>query len=128
MVNICPVCGYLMRYPPADYHICPSCGTEFGYDDVGRTYAELREQWIRTGMAWWSPVDLKPEGWNPIVQMVNATLGLTGSLVELNEGALAGPYTSMPVRRSRRKRTKAKRSFSAVLSNSPYGELFQAVA
>ena len=118
-----------MQYPAADYHICPSCGTEFGYDDAGRTHAELREQWIRTGLTWWSPVDPKPEGWNPIIQMVNAAFPtLTGSLVlEFTEGALAGLYTSMPVRRSKRKRAKAKRSFAATVG-SPYGVLFQAVA
>ena len=48
-MNICPACGYLMRFPPQDFHICPSCGTEFDYDNVGRSFAELRQAWISSG-------------------------------------------------------------------------------
>lgn len=51
--NICPVCGYLGCLIE-DWHICPCCGTEFGYDDAGRTHAELRRRWIDGGMKWWS--------------------------------------------------------------------------
>jgi hypothetical protein len=69
MVNICPVCGYQMLYPPTDHHICPSCGTEFGYDDAGTTYEDLRLRWLRNGANWWSPVDQPPPGWNPISQL-----------------------------------------------------------
>jgi hypothetical protein len=68
-MNLCPVCGYLMRYPPVDFHICPSCGTEFGYEDAGRSYAELRAEWLRSGARWWSPVDSKPDGWDPYLQL-----------------------------------------------------------
>lgn len=71
MVNTCPVCGYLMRYPPAGYHICPSCGTEFGYDDAGRSHAELRAVWLRNGAQWWSPIDPMPSGWDPYMQLNN---------------------------------------------------------
>jgi hypothetical protein len=74
-MNLCPVCGFRMRYPPKDWHICPSCGTEFGYEDVGRTYSQLREQWLHSGPkgpAWWSPVDPQPEGWDPVEQMMKA--------------------------------------------------------
>ena len=74
MVNICPVCGYLMPYPPRDYHICPSCGTEFSYDDAGRSHTDLRADWIRGGMLWWSPVDLMPVGWDPIAQLKRVLL------------------------------------------------------
>lgn len=69
-MNLCPVCGFPMRYPPRDWHICPSCGTEFGYDDVGRTFHELRLQWLASGPRWWSPVDPVPGNWNPFLQMI----------------------------------------------------------
>jgi hypothetical protein len=69
MVNLCPVCGYHMAYPPSDYHICPSCGTEFGYDDAGRSHVELRKLWLLTGPKWWSPVDPQPPDWNPLFQI-----------------------------------------------------------
>lgn len=55
MTYTCPVCGYdRLRYPPAGYSICPSCGTEFGNDDFGSSYAELRRRWIAGGRKWWS--------------------------------------------------------------------------
>ncbi len=57
MINICPVCGYLMEDPPKDYNICPSCGTEFGYHDLNSSIAELRAAWLRTGPRWWSRVE-----------------------------------------------------------------------
>ncbi len=60
-----------MRHPAADYHICPSCGTEFGYDDAGRTHADLRATWLRGGAQWWSPVDPTPFGWDPYMQVNN---------------------------------------------------------
>jgi rubrerythrin len=28
----CPECKHLMGTPPNDYHICPHCNVEFGYD------------------------------------------------------------------------------------------------
>ncbi len=46
----CPVCGYAMNYPPKDHHICPVCLTEFGYDDCGTSYEELRERWKTLSM------------------------------------------------------------------------------
>jgi len=69
-MNVCPVCGYLLPYPPSDFHICPSCGTEFGYDDSGASYDELRAQWLATGPSWWSPVDPQPDNWNPYMQLI----------------------------------------------------------
>ena len=70
-MTTCPVCGYLMLYPASDFHICPCCGTEFGYDDAGRRYAELRTEWLRAGAVWWSPVDVPPDGWDPFLQLDN---------------------------------------------------------
>jgi hypothetical protein len=71
MIYICPVCGYPMSDPPRDYNICPSCGTEFGYEDSARSYESLRNAWFRSGAAWWSPVDPIPHGWNPLTQLEN---------------------------------------------------------
>lgn len=74
MLNICPVCGYLMEDPPKNYNICPSCGTEFGYHDVNSSIAELRAAWLRTGPHWWSPADPEPYNWDPYLQLDNITL------------------------------------------------------
>jgi hypothetical protein len=73
MTYTCPVCGYQnLPFPPRDYEICPSCGTEFEYHDALRTYAELREQWVREGAHWHSRVVAEPAEWNPWNQLVNA--------------------------------------------------------
>lgn len=69
--RLCPVCGYEMRDPPTDYNICPCCGTEFGYDDAYLTHDDLRVEWLRAGAPWWSPVDPKPENWDPFRQLNN---------------------------------------------------------
>src|ERR1700683_5626964 len=73
-MNICPVCGFLMRYPARDWHICPSCGTEFGYEDIGRSYEELRLAWFQRGAHWWSPAEREPVGWNPLEQLNNLSV------------------------------------------------------
>jgi rubredoxin len=60
----CPVCGYdELPRPPDDYLICPSCGTEFGYDDFAdtdlerqRRWNELRKLWFDRGMPWFSTI------------------------------------------------------------------------
>lgn len=57
----CPVCEYdRLRHPPENHHICPSCGTQFDYDDGAKTHAELRAEWIAGGRKWWSEAN-KPE-------------------------------------------------------------------
>lgn len=66
---ICPVCGYGMEDEPANYNICPSCGTEFGLHDQNATIEELRATWIKTGLKWWSKTDSQPEGWDPYIQL-----------------------------------------------------------
>jgi hypothetical protein len=71
MVNPCPVCGYGLRRAPTDFLICPSCGTEFGYDDAGRTHAELRAIWLRGGAGWWSTATPPPKNWDPYLQLDN---------------------------------------------------------
>ena len=68
----CPTCGYPLSDPIADADICPSCGTQFGYSDSGRSYAELRETWVRHGARWHSRVVRVPRLWNPWLQLIQA--------------------------------------------------------
>jgi hypothetical protein len=67
--HLCPVCGYEMEDPPSNYNICPSCGTEFGVNDVNASALELRMNWIASGMEWWSTTDAKPVEWAPLTQL-----------------------------------------------------------
>lgn len=68
----CPVCLFAeMPDPPQDYHICPCCGTEFGNDDAGCTYDELRDCWIRAGAPWF--FGAPPEGWSPQAQLLHGS-------------------------------------------------------
>jgi hypothetical protein len=72
-MHTCPVCGYdQLSEPPKDFTICPSCGTEFEYDDVRQTVEQLRAAWLQTGPRWWSTIDPLPVGWDPYKQMFEA--------------------------------------------------------
>ena len=76
MTYTCPVCGFQnLPYPPLDYEICPSCGTEFEYDDARRRHVELRERWVHDGAPWHSIRIPKPYAWNAWVQLLNAGFG-----------------------------------------------------
>jgi hypothetical protein len=69
----CPVCGYAaLKYPPDDFTICPSCGTEFGYQDSNKTNADLRAEWVKRGLPWSSRVIERPAGWNGLSQLQSA--------------------------------------------------------
>lgn len=68
---LCPVCGYGMHEPPANYNICPCCGTEFGIHDVNASIQELRAVWLQNGCKWWSDSDAKPANWNPYQQLAH---------------------------------------------------------
>jgi hypothetical protein len=69
------VCGYAgLEYPATDFTICPSCGVEFGYENAGRSFFELRQEWVNTGAHWASRVDAKPKTWNPWLQLNSARL------------------------------------------------------
>ena len=76
MKYVCPVCYYggLDEAPlPNSYVICPSCGTEFGFDDINATFKELRLNWINSGMQWWSNDIEPPESWDPTQQLISVT-------------------------------------------------------
>jgi hypothetical protein len=69
---VCPVCAYpRLPYPPLDFLICPSCGTEFGYHDSAKTYPELRASWIAHGMRWHSRAVPQPRNWNPVEYLIS---------------------------------------------------------
>lgn len=85
----CPVCGYggLLRPPYQDgvhapsFEVCPSCDTEFGYDDAVADLSQLadrhrllREAWVAAGMQW-SSKEGPPKDWNPRKQLLEAGLG-----------------------------------------------------
>jgi len=69
-MNLCPICGYdRLLEPPLNFTICPSCGTEFGYDDAFASHGQLRRAWLTNGAQWWSPVDVRPNNWDPLLQV-----------------------------------------------------------
>ena len=77
----CPVCGFPGLSEPAydehgcaSFDICPSCGTEFGYDNATRSAEELRKRWIETGAPWGSKTTPPPPGWDGTKQLANAGL------------------------------------------------------
>jgi hypothetical protein len=54
----CKVCGYdQMPAPPIRHNICPCCGTEYGLDDDGVSYEELRNEWLRSSAPWFSTLE-----------------------------------------------------------------------
>ncbi|HXI85297.1 MAG TPA: hypothetical protein VNL17_14545 [Verrucomicrobiae bacterium] len=72
----CPVCLFpAMPHEPAPLseHICPCCGTQFGYDDAMESHAELRERWKAAGCPWHSKRMKAPDGWDPKVQLAAAS-------------------------------------------------------
>lgn len=71
MAYTCPVCCYPdLRNPPIDFTICPSCGTEFSYDDATESHDELRSKWVESGARWYSSVIARPLGWDPMFQLL----------------------------------------------------------
>lgn len=70
MTYTCPVCAYDgLEEPPAYFTICPSCGTEFGYQDFIRGHDELRAEWIAKGPQWHSSVITAPPKWDGMEQL-----------------------------------------------------------
>jgi hypothetical protein len=71
----CPVCFYSrLQDPPRDYNICECCGTEFGTDDDGRSWGELRAAWLAHGAPWF--FGTAPFLWNPYSQLLRANVGV----------------------------------------------------
>jgi hypothetical protein len=66
----CPVCGFWLEV--YDFNVCPSCGVEFGVDNISHTYGELRRVWVDNGAFWSSGVDKRPVDWNPWLQLILA--------------------------------------------------------
>lgn len=80
--NTCPVCGFRLWCAPwdgpaASLEFCPSCGIQFGYDDMAggeasrrqAVYEAWRARWISTGMPWSSRGIEPPPGWDPVDQL-----------------------------------------------------------
>ena len=73
-VHECPACGYEGLDEPAwngdspSGDICPCCGMQFGYYDLGRRvplfYEGWRIRWLVEGGHWWSRSRLAPDGWS----------------------------------------------------------------
>ena len=77
MSYICPVCAYReLPRPPKSFLICPSCGTEFGYEDFSTSHDVLRARWIRSGAQWYSEFLPKPIRWNGLQQLLDAGLAI----------------------------------------------------
>ena len=75
----CPVCGYSeLERPPIDDTICPSCGTQFGYDDHVKSWDELRVEWIQHGAKWFSDYIRPPQNWNTYMQILSRPSTATG--------------------------------------------------
>lgn len=75
MLYTCLVCGYpeLDRDPNDSHDFCPSCGIQYGYDDLylDISYEDYRAKWIKNGMQWQSRGVLQPPNWNPRQQLLN---------------------------------------------------------
>ena len=74
MTYRCPICAYDMPFPPKDDNICSCCGTEFGYDDVSKSHAQIAEEWIEKGAKWFSSYVHPPRNWNPWMQLIGGNL------------------------------------------------------
>lgn len=72
----CPVCGFHdAKLPPFEdgqnnwyQEICPSCGTQFGYDDASLSHQALRLRWIENGAKWSSSAPA-PIGFDGLLQL-----------------------------------------------------------
>lgn len=70
---MCPVCGFAyLRDDAINHGICPSCGTEFGYDDASISHEILRFEWLRSGATWFDNSVAPPKHWNAWEQVLGA--------------------------------------------------------
>jgi len=75
MMFTCPVCFYdKLDEPARPYNICDCCGTEFGNDDDGTSYDELRSAWISRGAKWF--FGQPPFAWSATPQLLKASVRL----------------------------------------------------
>ena len=77
----CPVCGLGLGFEPRKGgsppdEICPCCGIQFGYDDAvgpqearASVYTRWREDWVKSGMPWFSKGRPPPADWDPRKQL-----------------------------------------------------------
>jgi len=94
-MHTCPVCGYdQLEYAPADFNICPSCGTEFGYHDANFTHAQIRQRWLAAGAQWWDRDTPPPPNWSPMAQLRNIGYELTAADVQAIGVAPVMPHGS----------------------------------
>ena len=103
MKYTCPVCGFDgLLDPPADHTICPCCSTHFGYQDLRRSHADLRHEWMigeyGTYPRWWSKSHPAPEGWSLALQLHTNLPGARISVdPEIMGGAPCIKGTRVPV-------------------------------
>jgi len=100
MKYTCPVCYYSeMTAPPEDFNICECYGTEFGFDNHYRSYAELRTEWIALGAKWF--LEEPPLGWNPWKQSrtpAYACVSIKGSACRNMKLTLSGTHMQYATR------------------------------
>lgn len=72
----------MLDRPMPSYEICPSCGFEFGFDDLseGETYESYRCKWIANGCRWWSQSRLQAADWDLRAQLRNVGINLSNDL------------------------------------------------
>ena len=86
-MHTCSVCSYSgLHAAPADYLICPCCGTEFGYHDFNASHTALRENWVANGAKWVSKVVPPPEGWSARRQLNNGLPAMDLVVVRYQSG------------------------------------------
>ena len=115
---VCPVCGFpqLLEEPWSDdagsLEICPSCGTQFGYNDAAggdaarraRVHRERRIAWIAAGCPWAAPGP-PPPGWDAATQLkrlaaADPSFGEYGQRVSLDQiwgGSLLSLQVDVPL-------------------------------
>jgi len=70
---MCPVCGFkFLRDDSMNHGICPSCGTQFGYDDVSISHEALRSAWLNDGAQWFDTSMRPPANWDGWMQAMEA--------------------------------------------------------
>lgn len=87
-----------MDDPPRNFNICPSCGTEFGLNDVNASISDLRAEWIAMGTQWWSRTDPRPPNWNPFEQLARFNCGFVaaGAVYAVVSGSTSDQVLSWP--------------------------------